>query len=101
LPFKVAGVASCGPPLFGAHARTTRSIGLIRPKEDCSHQGKSRLVTAAFVVLLASVVVAAAALTKGQSQACLEGRHDDCKEWWPAALGGAGRRMACNCTCHA
>lgn len=100
LPFKVAGAVSCGPPLFGAHPRTTTNVGLIRPKEDCGRQGKSRLVTAAFVVFLASVVVVAAVVTKGESQACVEGRHDDCKEWWPVALGGIGRRLACNCSCH-
>lgn len=56
LPFKVADAVSCGPALTGAEPRTDEVVvGLLRPPKACEDAGRTRLVNAGIVALLAVV----------------------------------------------
>ena len=102
LPFRFAGVLSCGPPLLGAKAGELNDQGrsLIRPERDCRNKARSRLTVAAVASLVAVIAGAAAMAFQPVSRQCITGGHDDCVEWWPAALGPAGHDLGCQCDCH-
>ena len=102
IPFKFANVVDCGAPLFGAEPKSEApATSFINPEEDCLAKGKSRLsvsAVAAFVSVLAGTAILS---FKPVSSSCAKGDHDDCREWWLAALGPAGVGLGCQCECHA
>src|SRR5207248_3529313 len=97
LPFRFADAVDCGPPLLGAKpgAYESRGVGLIKPDRDCHDKAKSRLTVAAVASLLAVGTAAAALYLQPLSRQCMSGNHDECPEWWPAALGPAGEGFSC------
>jgi len=101
VPFKFAGIVKCGAPLLGAHAQSEApGTSFINPKVDCLSKGKSRLSVSAVAAFLAVLGGTAALYLKPISSSCAAGNHDDCREWWLAALGGAGAGLSCQCECH-
>ena len=102
IPFNFANVVDCGPPLLGAHNKNEAPVtSFIHAKSDCLAKGKSRLSVSAVASFLAVLVGAAVVSFKPISSACQAGNHDDCREWWLAALGDAGSGLSCQCECHA
>lgn len=102
LPFKFADGVPCGPPLLGAKAKTERSIvGFARPTEACRDKGTSRVTVTAVVALLAVAAGIAPAFVAPPGTDCRMGRHDDCRAWWAAGIGGSfGEAFSCQCRCH-
>lgn len=102
LPFKFAGIVDCGAPLAGAHPKNSApGTSFIDPKIDCLHSGKSRLTVSAVAALVAVFIGTAVVGFKPISTACTAGNHDDCREWWLAAVLGSGTGLSCQCECHA
>lgn len=101
VPFQFAGVVNCGAPLLGAHPKNAApAISFINPKVDCLSSGKSRLTVSAVAAFLAVAGGTAVLYFKPVSSSCAAGNHDECREWWLAALGGAGAGLSCQCECH-
>jgi len=102
LPFRFADEIDCGPPLFGAKAKTLTASpkGFIKPVEDCLNTGKSRLTVSAVTAFVAALAGTAAIAFKPQSAECMSGSHDSCREWWPGVMGGMGSSLGCQCDCH-
>lgn len=99
LPFKFAGTVRCGPPLFGADAKSTEVVGLIRdPEGSCERAGRARLATAGFTAILAVAAGAGVSQIPPPGKDCRDGRHDECHGGWPAMIGLS--RLACQCSCH-
>jgi hypothetical protein len=103
LPFQFANVVDCGPPLFGAKARSEAPpTSFINAELDCREKGKSRLSVSAVTAFVAVLAGTAIVSFKPVSSSCAGGDHDNCREWWlTAALGDAGAGMSCQCECHA
>jgi len=102
IPFKFANIVKCGPPLFGAHARSEAPpTSFINAKVDCQAKGKSRLSVSAVAAFLAVLAGTAILNLKPISASCAGGDHDNCREWWlAAALGEVGTGLGCQCECH-
>jgi hypothetical protein len=102
LPFRFADAVDCGPPLLGAKPGhyDEKGVGLINPKRDCHNTAKSRLTFAAVASLIAVVTGAATIALQPVSRFCAAGNHEECPEWWPAALGPFGESLSCQCSCH-
>ena len=102
IPFKFADVVDCGAPLLGANPKNEAPpTSFINPEEDCLAKGKSRLSVSA-VASFVSVLAGTAILSfKPISSSCAKGDHDDCREWWLAALGPTVGGLGCQCECHA
>ena len=101
VPFNFANVVDCEAPLFGAGPKNTApGTSFIKPVEDCLAKGKSRLSVSAVAAFLAVLAGAAMAGFKPISASCVNGNHDDCREWWVAALGPGGAKFGCQCECH-
>jgi hypothetical protein len=102
IPFRFADTVNCGPPLLGAHPSGFHDQGrsLVSPERDCHDTARSRLTVAAVVSLIAVIAGAAALAFQPISRQCLAGGHEDCVEWWPAALGPFGHGLSCQCDCH-
>ena len=102
LPFKFAGTLSCGPPILGGNPGEFSDEGksLIVPERDCHNAARSRLTVAAVGALMAVIAGAVALAFQPVSRHCLAGDHDDCVDWWPAALGPLGHSLGCQCDCH-
>ena len=101
IPFNFANVVDCEAPLFGAEPKNSApGTSFIKPVEDCLAKGKSRLLVSAVASLLAVSAGAAMLNMKPISSSCSKGDHEDCREWWTAALGDAGRGLGCQCECH-
>ena len=101
VPFNFANVVDCEAPLFGADPKNSApGTSFIKPVEDCLAKGKSRLLVSAVASLIAVSAGAAMLSMKPISASCSSGDHDDCREWWAAALGDVGRGLGCQCECH-
>ena len=101
IPFNFANVVDCEAPLFGAQPKNEApGTSFIDPEEDCRSKGKSRLLVSAVASLLAAAAGATMLGLKPISRSCSNGEHDDCREWWVAALGDAGAGLGCQCECH-
>jgi hypothetical protein len=102
LPFRFADTLSCGPALFGGNPGefNDRGRSLINPERDCHNAAKSRLTVAAVASLIAVLAGAAALAFQPISRHCVAGSHEDCVDWWPAALGPLGQSLGCQCECH-
>jgi hypothetical protein len=102
LPYRFANTIDCEAPLFGGEPKTLDAPveGLIRPAVDCPAKGRSRLTVAAFAALIFSAAGVALVGLKPTSSSCLAGRHQDCREWWAAIMGGGADAFSCQCDCH-
>ena len=101
VPFNFANVVDCEAPLLGAQPKNEApGTSFINEEEDCLAKGKSRLLVSAEASLLAVSAGAAMLNMKPISSSCSKGDHEDCREWWTAALGDAGRGLGCQCECH-
>ena len=102
IPFNFANVVDCQAPLFGAEPKNEApGTSFIDEEKDCLAKGKSRLLVSAVAAFIAAAAGAAMLSMKPISKSCSDGEHDDCREWWTAALGDAGRGLGCQCECHA
>ena len=102
IPFNFANVVDCEAPLFGAQPKNEAPpTSFINAEDDCLSKGKSRLLVSATAAFLAALAGTAMLSFKPISASCAAGDHDDCREWWLAALGPAGVGLGCQCECHA
>ena len=101
IPFKFAGIVDCEAPLMGAGPKSgAPPTSFINPEKDCLAKGKSRLSVSAVTAFVAVLAGAAMLSLKPVSSSCANGSHDDCREWWVAALGPGGAGLGCQCECH-
>ena len=101
IPFNFANVVDCEAPLFGADPKNAAPpTSFIDPEKDCLSKGKSRLLVSAVASFMAVLAGATMLNLKPISRACGAGEHEDCREWWVAALGDAGAGLGCQCECH-
>ena len=102
IPFNFANVVDCEAPLFGASPKNEApGTSFIDEEKDCLSKGKSRLLLSAVAAFMAASAGTAMLSLKPTSSSCAKGDHEDCREWWTAALSEAGRGLGCQCECHA